>query len=143
MDIFADSPPLRAWRLETRRDGNGDCYHQLSTGAESWRPLKRIGHGSFGDVWQEHCRSGPSQHAFRAVKHIRKRQAKFLEMSRREVEALVTFSESHNPEVGSEEYKVECHIQADGLHPRSTSVILSNASAGLMMQSIFILRWNS
>lgn len=67
MDLFLDGP-LRTWRLETQLDVNGGRHHQLSTGSENWRAVRRIGDGSFGDVWQERYLSGPSQTAFRAVK---------------------------------------------------------------------------
>ncbi|KAJ5372058.1 kinase-like domain-containing protein [Penicillium concentricum] len=92
--------PLRGWRLETTYDDIGQRHHQLKSGAECWRTVKCLGNGSFGDVWEEHCVSGPSPNAIRAVKHLRKRQSKFLEMSKREIQALVTFSDSHTPEVG-------------------------------------------
>ncbi|KAH8703900.1 kinase-like domain-containing protein [Talaromyces proteolyticus] len=84
--------PLCNWRLQTTYDDNGDRCHQGSTGDESWHPVKRLGSGSFGDVWQERCTSGPSQNGVRAVKHLHKRQTKFLEMSQRELDALDTFS---------------------------------------------------
>ncbi|KAJ5520691.1 hypothetical protein N7463_001144 [Penicillium fimorum] len=60
--------------------------------------VRCLGNGSFGDVWEEHCVSGPSHNAIRAVKQLRKRQSKFPEMSRREIQALVTFSDSYTPE---------------------------------------------
>lgn len=96
MEAFAESP-LRDWKLQTTKN-HGDWYHTRSTGIESWRPVKSLGSGSFGEVWQEQCTSRPSQSSVRAVKHLQKRQAKFLEMSQRELNALVTFSEA---EVGS------------------------------------------
>lgn len=102
MDQFVNGS-LRTWRLETQHDVNGDRHHQRSTGPESWRAIRQIGHGTFGEVWQERCLSGPSQNAFRAVKHIPKRQSTFAEVSRRELEALTTFSDSRIPEVGNEE----------------------------------------
>lgn len=92
--------PLRGWRLETSYDDIGHRYHQRPSGDECWHAERLIGNGSFGDVWQERCVSGPSQNAIRAVKHLRKRQSKFLEMSRRELDALVTFSDSGALEVG-------------------------------------------
>ncbi|QMW44319.1 hypothetical protein G4B11_007739 [Aspergillus flavus] len=90
MEAFGEFP-LRDWKLQTTKS-NGDWYHARSTGIESWRPVKSLGSGSFGEVWQERCTSGPSPSSFRAVKHLQKRQAKFLEMSQRELNALVTFS---------------------------------------------------
>ncbi|KAJ5669752.1 kinase-like domain-containing protein [Penicillium macrosclerotiorum] len=96
MDPFT-STPLRAWKLETNHDANGDRHHRLSAGSECWRAVRCLGSGSFGDVWQETCLSGPSQNAVRAVKCLGKRQAKFTEMSRRELEALITFSNSDIP----------------------------------------------
>ncbi|GES66292.1 kinase-like protein [Aspergillus terreus] len=90
MEVFTESP-LRGWRLQTTKN-HGDWYHTQSTGIESWRPVKSLGSGSFGEVWQEQCTSGPSRSSVRAVKHLPKRQAKFLEMSQRELNALVTFS---------------------------------------------------
>ncbi|KAG2411647.1 hypothetical protein HFD88_009203 [Aspergillus terreus] len=90
MEVFTESP-LRDWRLQTTKK-HGDWYHTQSTGIESWRPVKSLGSGSFGEVWQEQCTSGPSRSSVRAVKHLQKRQAKFLEISQRELNALVTFS---------------------------------------------------
>lgn len=91
---------LQDWRLETRHDANGDRHHQRLAGPECWRPVQRLGSGTFGDVWQEQCLSGPSKKDVRAVKRLDKRQARFSEMSRRELEALTTFSNSNIPEVG-------------------------------------------
>jgi serine/threonine protein kinase len=99
MDPFM-SDPLRGWRLETTYDDIGRRYHQRPSGAECWRAEQLIGNGTFGDVWQERCVSGTSQNAIRAVKHLHKRQSKFLEMSRRELDALVTFSDPDTLEVG-------------------------------------------
>ncbi|RDW93378.1 uncharacterized protein DSM5745_00700 [Aspergillus mulundensis] len=97
MDPFIVSP-LRQWKLETTYDNSGQRCHQQPSGDECWRPIKRLGNGSFGDVWQELCVSGPSQNAVRAVKHLHKRQAKSSEMSRRELDALVTFSDPKTAE---------------------------------------------
>ena len=98
MDPFL-SDNLQAWRLETRREANGDRCHRSMFGPEYWRPLRHLGNGTFGDVWLEHCLAGPSCNALRAVKHIRKRHADFSKPSRRELEALITFSDTRVPEV--------------------------------------------
>ncbi|KAL2823709.1 hypothetical protein BDW59DRAFT_163076 [Aspergillus cavernicola] len=79
-----------SWKQPT----NAHRYHQRLSGDECWRPVKHLGHGSFGDVWQETCVSGPSENAVRVVKHLHKRQSRFLEMSRRELDALVAFSDA-------------------------------------------------
>ncbi|KAL3470170.1 kinase-like domain-containing protein [Aspergillus californicus] len=94
------------WRLDTQFDENGDRHHQNSHGSECWRPLKRLGNGTYGDVWQEHCVLGANKNTFRAVKQIRRLQPGFSTLSKRELEALVTFS---NPDVA--EYRnhfVQC-----------------------------------
>jgi len=84
---------LRSWRLDTRQEVNGDWSHYIfASGVECWRPVGRIGGGTFGEVWQEQCLSGPHINELRAVKHISKRQAQFITSSQRELEALVTFS---------------------------------------------------
>ncbi|KOS45758.1 hypothetical protein ACN38_g3349 [Penicillium nordicum] len=105
MDSF-ESNPLWGWRLETGYDADGDRHHQRPSGSERWRAVRCLGKGSFGDVWQEHCISGPSKDAIRAVKRLSKRQSTFSEMSRRELNALVTFSNSHIPEYRN--YFVQC-----------------------------------
>ncbi|KAL2818248.1 kinase-like domain-containing protein [Aspergillus cavernicola] len=92
------STSLVDWRLDTRFDVNGDRYHTGSYGPECWRPLKRLGNGTFGDVWQEHRVFSANQNTFRAVKQIRRLQAGFLTISKRELEALVTFSNPDVPE---------------------------------------------
>ncbi|KAI9367318.1 kinase-like domain-containing protein [Aspergillus egyptiacus] len=56
--------------------------------------MGRLGNGSSATVWQERCVSGPSSNTVRAVKQLRKQHSSFLEMSRRELEALTTFSNS-------------------------------------------------
>ncbi|KAL4860897.1 kinase-like domain-containing protein [Aspergillus spectabilis] len=92
MESFRNHP-LRDWKLETTYNGAGDRYHRRSTSeGETWRPIKPLGSGLFGDVWQERCTAGPSQNTVRAVKQLHKQHAKFLEMSQRELEALITFS---------------------------------------------------
>ncbi|KAI0410301.1 kinase-like domain-containing protein [Xylaria grammica] len=88
---------LRPWRLESRK-GEGDWYHDLPSGTECWRPVKSLGSGTFGDVSQEQCVSALSQGAVRAVKRISKRQAHFLQSSKRELEALITFSDTNHPQ---------------------------------------------
>lgn len=98
MEAFL-STSLVDWRLDTRFDVNGDRYHRTSYGTECWRPLKRLGNGTFGDVWQEHCVLGANQNTFRAVKQIRRLQAGFSTTSKRELEALVAFSNPDVPEV--------------------------------------------
>ncbi|RDW93024.1 uncharacterized protein DSM5745_00346 [Aspergillus mulundensis] len=80
-------------RLETTFDSTGDRHHGLGSDKECWRAIRTVGEGSFGSVWQESCISGPSKGAVRAVKHLHKRQARFLELSERELNALVTFSD--------------------------------------------------
>src|SRR5436190_12724054 len=84
---------LWPWRLETRKK-DGDWYHDLPSGTECWRSVEHLGSGSFGDVSQEQCMSASSRNAIRAVKRISKRQAHFSKSSRRELEALVTFSDT-------------------------------------------------
>ncbi|KAI1125457.1 kinase-like domain-containing protein [Nemania abortiva] len=88
---------LRSWRLEARKE-DGDWYHDLGSSTECWRPVKFLGSGTFGDVSQEQCVSASSQNEVRAVKRISKRQAHFSLSSRRELEALVTFSDTRQPE---------------------------------------------
>ncbi|KAI3320714.1 kinase-like domain-containing protein [Xylariaceae sp. AK1471] len=83
---------LRPWRLDARKK-DGDWYHDLSSSTECWREVKHLGSGTFGDVSQELCISASSQNAVRAVKRISKRQAHFSQSSKRELEALITFSQ--------------------------------------------------
>ncbi|KAL3476005.1 kinase-like domain-containing protein [Aspergillus californicus] len=97
MEVFL-STSLVDWRLETRFDGNGDRYHRVSDGDECWRPIKRLGNGTFGDVWQEHCLSGSKNNTLRAVKQIRRHQEGFDKLSKRELDALVAFSNPDVPE---------------------------------------------
>lgn len=106
MDAFSSSS-LRGWKLETSYDDTGQRYHQRPSGNECWRPEKGIGNGTFGDVWEERCVSGPALNTIRAVKQLHKRQSKFLEMSRRELDALVTFSDSQTIEVNKNANQVQ------------------------------------
>lgn len=132
MDSF-ESNPLRGWRLETGYDANGDRLHQRPSGSERWRAVRCLGKGSFGDIWQEHCISGPSKDAIRAVKRLSKRQSTFSEMSRRELNALVTFSNSHIPEVQQAERALgQVPDKTGRLTKLSIETILSNALAGSM-----------
>lgn len=102
---------LRSWRLETRQELNGDRTHYIfASGVDRWRPLFRIGGGTFGEVWQERCLSGPHINELRAVKHISKRQAQFTKLSQRELEALVTFSD---PRVCSHRHLVQGRLLND------------------------------
>lgn len=98
MDPF-EGGSLRAWRLETKYDTDGQRHHQRPSGSDCWRIVKPLGSGAQGVVWQEQCLSEPSENALRVVKRLRKHQSKFSEMSRRELNALATFSNSHIPEV--------------------------------------------
>ncbi|KAI1111773.1 kinase-like domain-containing protein [Nemania sp. NC0429] len=87
---------LRPWRLEARKR-DGEWHHDSSSGIERWRSVRHLGSGTFGDVSQEQCLSASSQNAVRAVKRISKRQAQFSQSSRRELEALITFSDTRQP----------------------------------------------
>ncbi|KAI0440564.1 kinase-like domain-containing protein [Xylaria telfairii] len=88
---------LQPWRLEARKK-DGDWYHDLQSGTECWKLVKHLGSGTFGDVSQERCVSASSQNTVRAVKRINKRQAHFSQSSRRELEALITFSDTSQPQ---------------------------------------------
>lgn len=96
MDLFG--PLLQGWRVDTTIDSNGYRHHQLQSGPECWKEVGDLGSGNYGVVCQELCLSGRSKNSMRAVKHVLKRQM-FSEM-RRELNALVTFSNSEFPEVG-------------------------------------------
>lgn len=98
MDALKDSP-IWGWKLETFYDKKGQRRHQRASGYEYWRSEELIGNGAFGGVWRERCVSGPSHNALRAVKHLHKRQVK---MSKRELAALVTFSDPYTTEVDIE-----------------------------------------
>lgn len=95
MDSF--DPLLQDWRVDTTIDNNGYRHHKLQSGPECWKEVGMLGDGGHGVVWQEFCLSGRSKNSMRAVKHVFKRE-KFSEM-RRELNALVTFSDSEFPEV--------------------------------------------
>jgi serine/threonine protein kinase len=105
MDEFL-SDSLRAWRLKTQHEPNGDRYHESPAGTEVWRQREKLGGGSFGVVYKEECLLGPTQNAVRAVKHIPKWQRSFSKSSQRELEALITFSDAHVPEY--EQHFVRC-----------------------------------
>ncbi|KAI0401987.1 kinase-like protein [Xylaria palmicola] len=96
MDSILTGLP-QSWRLEARKDEGVWC-HDLPSGTERWRWVKDLGSGTFGDVSQERCESASSQNAVRAVKRISKRQAHFPQSSRRELEALITFSDTSQPQ---------------------------------------------
>ncbi|KAI1293231.1 kinase-like protein [Xylaria venustula] len=90
---------LRPWRLEARKQ-DGDWYHDLSSGdTERWKSVSFLGSGTFGNVSLEQCIPGSSSPSttVRAVKQISKRQAHLYQSSRRELEALVTFSDTSQP----------------------------------------------
>lgn len=95
----SNASPLQGWKLKTTSDHTGKRYHQRASGDECWRSEICIGSGGCGSVWRERCISGPSQMALRAVKHLHRRQ---LKMSRRELDALITFSDPHTPEVDTD-----------------------------------------
>ncbi|KAK3494385.1 kinase-like domain-containing protein [Neurospora hispaniola] len=89
---------LRDWKLDLlqgefrHNPENGDDVHIHLKTNEIWRPVKRLGSGTFGEVWQQQCIREESVTELRAVKRIRKPQTGFLESSQREVQALATFS---------------------------------------------------
>lgn len=91
--------PLTDWKLETRIDANDDRYHEHVHGTERWRPLKPLGDGASGDVWQETCVSARGRNIFRAVKRIRRFDGQFSNMLKREIETLIAFSNPDVPEV--------------------------------------------
>ncbi|KAK3956845.1 kinase-like protein [Pseudoneurospora amorphoporcata] len=86
------SAGLDDWRLETRLE-DGKRYHKLPSGTECWQSVELLGRGTYGEVWKEECLSGTSSSPslVRAVKHISK-QFNFDKASKREIEALATFS---------------------------------------------------
>ncbi|KAJ5343818.1 uncharacterized protein N7506_003642 [Penicillium brevicompactum] len=90
MDTFG--PLLQGWKLDTTIDSNGYRHHKLQSGPECWRDVGEIGDGGFATVYKELCLSGHSENTMRAVKHIRKSQ--MGSGARRELDALVTFSNS-------------------------------------------------
>ena len=90
--------PVHGWRLETRRDANGDRQHQSAWGWEWWRPVRSLGSGASGDVSLERCLCGPSRDELRAVKQIGKRRAGITDFAKRELEALAAFSDARVPE---------------------------------------------
>ncbi len=92
MDSSLDNT-IQGWRLETQFVVNGDRHHQLDSCAECWRPVQHLGNGTFGDVYQEQCLSGPAKNNVRAVKHISKRQFNFGKASQCELQAIITFSD--------------------------------------------------
>lgn len=95
MDSFG--PLLQDWRVDTTIDSNGYWHHKSQSGPECWKLVGNLGSGGFGDVCQELCVSGRSKNSMRAVKHVLKGQMSDI---RRELVALVTFSNSNIPEVG-------------------------------------------
>lgn len=95
MDSFGSL--LQDWRVDTTIDSNGYRHHKSQSGPECWKEVGNIGAGKFGGVRQELCLSGRSKNSMRAVKHVLKGQ---IPDTRRELVALVTFSNSNIPEVG-------------------------------------------
>ncbi|EGZ69864.1 kinase-like protein [Neurospora tetrasperma FGSC 2509] len=89
---------LRDWKLDLlqgefrHNPENGDDVHIHLKTNELWRPVKRLGSGAFGEVWQQQCIREESVTELRAVKRIRKPHTGFLESSQREIQALATFS---------------------------------------------------
>ncbi|KAL0473858.1 kinase-like protein [Neurospora intermedia] len=89
---------LRDWKLDLlqgefrHNPENGDDVHIHLKTNEIWRPVKRVGSGTFGEVWQQQCIREESVTELRAVKRIRKPYTGFLESSQREVQALAIFS---------------------------------------------------
>lgn len=81
------------WKLEYQRLPNGDIQH----GIHLWRrEEKSLGRGTYGEVFKERSISSPTQGSVRAVKRISKY---FVNYRLQELEAIVTFSDSHFPEV--------------------------------------------
>lgn len=96
MDPF-ESSPLRGWKLEGEYDADRIRHHQRPWGSESWKAMPGpFKNGAYGIVWKEVCVSGPSKDAVCAVKCVEKDPSTLG----RELNALVTFSNPHKPEVG-------------------------------------------
>ncbi len=90
-------------------DGNiVDTVHNpgpLGGAVERWRTARTLGRGTFGVVEEQRCIEGSSVEAVRAVKCLSKGHYKFLKASRRELEALVTFSNPKVPEVRKDQWQ--------------------------------------
>lgn len=95
MDTFGSL--LQGWKLDTTIDSNGYRHHKLQSGPECWRDVGELGKGGFATVCKELCLSGHSKNTMRAVKQISKSQ--MGSGVRRELDALVTFSNSQFPGV--------------------------------------------
>src|SRR5277367_4735603 len=89
----ASRAAIERWKLEYQRLPNGDIQH----GTDLWRrEEKPLGTGSYGAVFKEGSLSSSGQGSVRAVKQISKCLVNF---SQREVETMVTFSDSRFAEV--------------------------------------------
>ncbi|KAI0201399.1 kinase-like domain-containing protein [Astrocystis sublimbata] len=96
MDLIVNEL-LHPWRLKARKQEDDWC-HDLPSGTERWEYVKYLGSGTFGDVLQERCVSTLSRNKVRAVKRVSKRPDHPSLPSRREIEALITFSDTAQPQ---------------------------------------------
>jgi hypothetical protein len=91
------STAIHDWKLETTFHPNGDKEHSNVFGDTNlWRAEGVLGSGTYGDVSKEICISGATTQAVRAVKQISKRH---IQLSNRELAALIKFSDPNVPEV--------------------------------------------
>jgi hypothetical protein len=97
-DLFGDLKlPARIISDGEETDTLHTTGHSGST--ERWRKEKTLGKGGFGVVEKQRCIDGPYPDALRAVKQLYKTDTQFWKWSRRELQALRTFSDPQIPEV--------------------------------------------
>ena len=100
---------IQEWKLETEFLSPGERRHAVPRSGTflgwlrkttvTWRHVKHLGHGGYGEVWKEECISGPLKRSVRAVKQIRKTDSR---APQRELEALTMFSDPDVTEVSSD-----------------------------------------
>ncbi|KAK1780342.1 kinase-like domain-containing protein [Copromyces sp. CBS 386.78] len=72
----------------------GICCHTNKKGEaiQTWGRVEWLGSGSFGNVWKEEILNVPTHNRVRVVKQLHKEQPNFIQVSRRELYAMTTFS---------------------------------------------------
>ncbi|KAJ6035938.1 hypothetical protein N7540_000217 [Penicillium herquei] len=82
---------LRRWKLETTYQRARESDDKQTSGIDGWRRVNCLGQGGFGQVWLEHCVSGPLKDSTRAVKALPKLERNHI--LKRELDALTRFSD--------------------------------------------------
>ncbi|KAK3956852.1 serine/threonine protein kinase [Pseudoneurospora amorphoporcata] len=112
----------------------GICCHTNKKGEpiQTWGRVECLGSGSFGNVWKEEILNVPTLNRVRVVKQLHKEQSNFIQVSRRELYAMTTFSWETAPKAYVKHGDLQRYIELGVKFPdREAPLIMSQIARAL------------